>query len=60
MTQMLSYRTADYTTGLITDNNETAYREQVRELAVWCKDNKHSRNVIKTKGDDHGLQEKEG
>jgi hypothetical protein len=35
--------------GLITDNNETAYREEFRELAVWCQDNNLSRNVIKTK-----------
>jgi hypothetical protein len=35
--------------GLITDNNETAYREEVRELAVWCKDNSISLNVRKTK-----------
>ena len=42
---------ADDTTvvGLITDNDETAYREQVRELAVWCQDNNLSLNVIKTK-----------
>ena len=31
--------------GLITHNDETAYREEVRDLAVWCQDN----NVIKTK-----------
>jgi hypothetical protein len=32
---------ADDTTvvGLITDNDETAYREEVRDLAVWCQDN---------------------
>jgi EAL domain-containing protein (putative c-di-GMP-specific phosphodiesterase class I) len=35
--------------GLITDNDETAYREEVRDLAVWCQDNKLSINVIKTK-----------
>jgi hypothetical protein len=35
--------------GLITDNDETAYREEVRDLTVWCKDNNLSRNVIKTK-----------
>ena len=34
--------------GLITDNNETAYRE-VRDLAVWCQDNNLSLKVIKTK-----------
>ena len=35
--------------GLITDNDGTAYREVVRELAVWCQDNNLSLNVIKTK-----------
>ena len=42
---------ADDTTvvGLITDNDETAYREVVRELAVWCQDNNLSLNVSKTK-----------
>ena len=35
--------------GLITDNNETAYREEVRDLAVWCQDINLSLNVIKTK-----------
>ena len=42
---------ADDTTvvGLITDNDETAYREEVRDLAVWCQDNNLSLNMIKTK-----------
>uniref|UniRef100_A0AAZ3PRG4 Reverse transcriptase domain-containing protein n=1 Tax=Oncorhynchus tshawytscha TaxID=74940 RepID=A0AAZ3PRG4_ONCTS len=42
---------ADDTTvvGLITDNDETAYREEVRDLAVWCKDNNLSLNTIKKK-----------
>ena len=42
---------ADDTTvvGLITDKDETAYREEVRDLTVWCKDNNLSLNVIKTK-----------
>ena len=35
--------------GLITDNDEMAYREEVRELAVWCQDNNLSLNVSKTK-----------
>jgi hypothetical protein len=35
--------------GLITDNDETAYREEVRDLAVWCQDNTLSLNVINTK-----------
>ena len=28
---------------------ETAYREEVRDLTVWCKDDNLSLNVIKTK-----------
>jgi hypothetical protein len=35
--------------GLISDNYKTAYREEVRDLAVWCQDNNLSLNVIKTK-----------
>ncbi|KAM9471619.1 uncharacterized protein ACWYII_007379 [Salvelinus alpinus] len=35
--------------GLITDNDETAYKEEVRDLAVWCQDNNLSLNVNKTK-----------
>jgi hypothetical protein len=34
---------------LNSDNYETAYREEVRDLAVWCQDNNLSLNVIKTK-----------
>jgi hypothetical protein len=46
-----SFKFADDTTvvGLITDNNETAYREEVIDLAMWCQDNSLSFNVIKTK-----------
>ena len=42
---------ADDTTvvGLITDNDETAYRKEVRDLAVWCQGNNLSLNVSKTK-----------
>ena len=42
---------ADDTTvvGLITDNDETAYGEEVRDLTVWYKDNNLSLNMIKTK-----------
>ena len=42
---------ADDTTGvgLITDNDETTYREEVRDLEVWCQDNNLSLNVSKTK-----------
>jgi hypothetical protein len=35
--------------GLITDNNETVYRGEVRDLAVWFQDNNLSINVIKRK-----------
>ena len=35
--------------GLITDNDEKVYREEVRDLAMWCQDNNLSLNVIKTK-----------
>ena len=35
--------------GLITDNDETAYREEVRDLAMWCDNNNLSLNVTKTK-----------
>ena len=42
---------ADVTTvvGLITDNDETAYREEVRDLAWWCQNNNLSLNVTKMK-----------
>ena len=41
---------ADGTTvvGLITNNDETAYREEVRALGVWCQKNNLSLNVNKT------------
>jgi hypothetical protein len=35
--------------GLITDNNKTAYREEVRDLALWCQHNNPHLNMIKTK-----------
>ena len=34
---------------LITDNDETAHREEVRDLAMCCQDNNLSLNVIKAK-----------
>uniref|UniRef100_A0A8K9UWL6 Reverse transcriptase domain-containing protein n=1 Tax=Oncorhynchus mykiss TaxID=8022 RepID=A0A8K9UWL6_ONCMY len=42
---------ADDTTvvGLITNNDETAYREEVRALGVWCQENNLTLNVNKTK-----------
>ena len=33
--------------GLITDNDETAYREEVRDLAGWYQNNNLSLNVTK-------------
>ena len=35
--------------GLITGNDETAYSEEVRDLAVWCQNNNFFLNVSKTK-----------
>ena len=42
---------ADDTTvvGLITNNYETVYREEVRALGVWCQENNLTLNVNKTK-----------
>ena len=42
---------ADDTTvvGLITNNDETAYREEVRALRVCCQENNLSLNINKTK-----------
>ena len=42
---------ADDTTvvDLINDNDETAFRKEVRDLDVWCQDNNLSLNLIKTK-----------
>ena len=54
---------ADYTTvvGLITDNDETAYREEVRVLAMWCQPGQQPLpQCEQDKGTDRGLQEKAG
>ena len=42
---------ADDTTvvGLITNNDEGAYREEVRALGMWCQENNLTLNVNKTK-----------
>jgi hypothetical protein len=40
--------------GLITNNDETANREEVRALAEWCQENNLSLNINKS---DCGLQE---
>jgi hypothetical protein len=51
MTPNTIIRFADDTTlvGLITDNDVTAYRGEVRDLAAWCQDNNLSLIVSKTK-----------
>ena len=44
-----SIKCADMTVvGLLPADNEAAYREEVRDLAVWCQDNNLSFNVSKT------------
>jgi hypothetical protein len=35
--------------GLITNNDETAYREELGPLTVWCQVNNLSTNISKTK-----------
>jgi hypothetical protein len=40
---------ADDTTSLITNNDKTAYREEVRSRAEWCQENNLSLNINKTK-----------
>jgi hypothetical protein len=35
--------------GLVTKNNETAYREEVRALTEWCQENNLSLNISKMK-----------
>ncbi len=46
-----SISVADDTTviGLITDNDETAYRAEVNTLTKWCQENHLSLNIEKTK-----------
>ncbi len=50
-TQLLHIKFADDTTviGLITNNNEMAYREEVSTLTKWCQENHLSLNIDKTK-----------
>ena len=42
---------SDHTTviALITNNDESDYREETSELALWCRDNNLSLNISKTK-----------
>jgi hypothetical protein len=52
------FKCADDTTvvGLISKNEETAYREEVRALGVWCQKNNLTLNIEKKQGDDRGHQ----
>ena len=52
---------ADDTTvvGLITNNDETAYREEVRALGVWCQENNLTLNVNKEMIVDFRKQQRE-
>ena len=43
--------------GLITNNEETAYRKEVRALGEWCQENNPLTQCQQNKGADHGLQE---
>ncbi len=43
---------------LIQDGDESAYRQKVKELAVWCSLNNMELNTAQNCGDDRGLQEK--
>ncbi len=45
--------------GLITDNDETAYREEVSTLTKWCQENHLSLNIDKTKVVDYRRQSRE-
>ena len=36
--------------GLISDNNEQPYQNQVAGLALWCQSNNLTQNVYKTRG----------
>ncbi|XP_052360410.1 collagen alpha-1(VI) chain-like isoform X2 [Oncorhynchus keta] len=47
LTQSSSLQTT--VVGLITNNDETAYREEVRALGLWCQENNLPLNVHKTK-----------
>jgi len=35
--------------GLITNNDETAYREEIRDLATWCQGSNLPLNICKAK-----------
>ncbi|KAK3512206.1 hypothetical protein QTP70_000469 [Hemibagrus guttatus] len=50
---------ADDTTviGLIQDGDESAYRQEIEQLAAWCSLNNLELNTLKNSGDDSGLQE---
>ena len=48
-TSIIKFADATTVVGLITTHDETAYREEVRALGVWCQENNLTLNVNKTK-----------
>ena len=48
-TQIIKFADDKTVVGLITNNDEAAYREEVRALGVWCQENNLTLNVNKTK-----------
>ena len=48
-TPVLSFADDTTVVGLITDDDETACREEVRDLAMWCQGKNLSLNVSKAK-----------
>jgi hypothetical protein len=46
---IIKYANETTVVSLITDDSETAYWEEVRDLTVWYQDNNVSLNVSKTK-----------
>jgi hypothetical protein len=45
---IIKFADAKTVVGLITDNDETAYREEVKDLAVWCQDNNYRKRGAST------------
>jgi hypothetical protein len=48
-TQIIKFADDTTVVGLITNKDETAYREEVRALGTWCQENNLSLNVNRTK-----------
>ena len=48
-TQIIKFADDTTVVGLITNNDEIAYREEITALGVWCQENNLTLNVNKTK-----------